>query len=88
MSEIKNVINANDPVPLLPPLTFGYRDEGNEIYLPRGCSRSSGGYAVNPSLGFTLFNDLAGMFDSWRNRQLAFLPNHFIKAYQERLARI
>ncbi len=81
-----HVINANDPVPLFPPLLLGYRDEGNEIFLPRGGSRSSGGYAVNPSISFTLFNDLAGILDSWRHCQLAFLPNHFIKAYQEKLA--
>lgn len=75
-----HVINANDPVPLLPPLGFGYRDEGNEIFLPR-----HSGYALNPSIGFELISDLLGMLDSWRRCKLAFLPNHFMKAYLERI---
>jgi pimeloyl-ACP methyl ester carboxylesterase len=80
-----HVINANDPVPLAPPLLFGYRDEGNEIFLPRSRSRSSGGYVVNPSIGFTLISDVLGALDSWRHRELAFIPNHLMKAYLERI---
>ena len=77
-----HVINADDPVPLSPPLLFGYRDEGNEVYLPRACG---GGYLVNPSIGLTLFSDVLGAFAAWRQRQLAFLPQHFMKAYLERI---
>ncbi|MDR3459566.1 MAG: lipase family protein [Verrucomicrobiae bacterium] len=75
-----HVINACDPVPLLPPLLNGYRDEGNEIFLPH-----TPGYLVNPSIGLQLFVDVLGMFASWRRGKLAFIPNHFMKAYQERI---
>lgn len=75
-----HVVNANDPVPLAPPLLFGYRDEGNEIFLPRHEHA-----AVNPSIGFTLISDLLGALNSWRHRQLAFIPNHLMKAYLERI---
>ncbi|HEV2692238.1 MAG TPA: lipase family protein [Verrucomicrobiae bacterium] len=75
-----HVVNADDPVPLLPPLLNGYRDEGNEIFLPR-----TPGYLVNPSIGLQLFDDVMGCFDSWRRGKLAFIPNHFIAAYQERI---
>ena len=75
-----HVINAADPVPLLPPLLAGYRDEGNEVFLSRGRR-----WKLNPSIGFELISDVLGIFDNWRHHKLALLPNHFIKAYQERL---
>ena len=78
-----HVVNANDPVPLSPPLLCGYRDEGNEIYLPHQT-----GYVVNPSLGFTLINDVLGALGAWRRRELAFLPNHLMKAYAERIVNL
>jgi len=75
-----HVINADDPVPLLPPLLNGYRDEGNEIFLP-----ATPGYLMNPPIGLQLFADLLGAFNSWRHRKLAFIPNHLIAAYKERI---
>ncbi len=78
-----HIINADDPVPLLPPLLSGYRDEGNEIYLPR-----AGGWILNPSIGLEIVDDVLGAFDSWRNRKLAFLPNHFIAEYQGRMGHL
>ncbi|HEV2691406.1 MAG TPA: lipase family protein [Verrucomicrobiae bacterium] len=80
-----HVVNADDPVPLLPPLLNGYRDEGNEIFLPRPwCANRSP--KINPAIGFQLFDDLLGVLDSWRHGKLAFLPNHFIRSYRERIA--
>lgn len=75
-----HVINADDPVPLFPPLLFGYRDEGNEIFLPRHAHAK-----INPSIGLQIIDDVLGALDSWRRQKLAFLPNHFIKAYKERI---
>jgi predicted lipase len=75
-----HVINADDPVPLLPPLLAGYRDEGNEIFLPPKSAP-----VLNPAIGFQLISDLLGALDAWRKRQLAFVPHHFIKAYLERI---
>lgn len=74
-----NLVNACDPVPLLPPLLAGYRDCGTEIFLP-----ATGGYVVDPFIGLELWNDVRGVFASWRQGRLAFLPNHFIARYEER----
>lgn len=76
-----HVVNAADPVPLLPPLLFGYRDEGNEIFLPQ-----HSGWRLNPSLGFEIVSDVLGVFSNWRHRKLALIPNHLIRVYQKRLA--
>ncbi len=78
-----NLVNACDPVPMLPPLLAGYRDCGTEIFLPR-----AGGFIADPFIGSELGNDLLGMFAAWRSGQLAFLPNHFINRYEDRLALI
>ena len=75
-----HIINANDPVPLLPPLLAGYRDEGNEVFLP-----AHSGYALNPSIGFEIVSDVLGALASWRKRKLAFIPKHLMKAYLERI---
>jgi len=75
-----HIVNADDPVPLLPPLLFDYRDEGNEIFLPK-----KAGWQLNPSIGFEFIHNCLGMFQSWCRRRLAFLPNHFMSAYQKRM---
>ncbi|MCX6896315.1 MAG: lipase family protein [Verrucomicrobia bacterium] len=75
-----NLVNACDPVPLLPPLLAGYRDAGTEVFLA-----PTGGYVVDPFIGTELYNDVMGMFASWRQGRLAFLPNHFINRYQEKI---
>ena len=76
-----NLVNACDPVPLLPPLLAGYRDGGTEIFLP-----ASGGFVTDPFIGTELGNDLLGMFHAWRTGRLAFLPNHFMDRYAAKLA--
>lgn len=78
-----NVVNEGDPVPLLPPLLNGYRDCGTEYFL-----RRNGAVQVNPFIGMELFADLMGAIARWRNFQLGLLPNHFIAAYRERIARL
>ena len=75
-----NLVNACDPVPLLPPLLAGYRDAGTEIFLP-----APRGYVVDPFIGWEFIHDLMGAFRSWRAGSLAFLPNHFLTAYAEKL---
>jgi triacylglycerol lipase len=71
-----HVVNADDPIPLTPPLLFGYRDEGNEVFLPRAHHA-----VINPSIGFEIVSDVLGALASWRKRKLAFIPNHLMKAY-------
>ena len=75
-----NLVNACDPVPLLPPLLAGYRDGGTEIFMP-----AAGGFVADPFIGTELGNDLLGMFWAWRKGRLAFLPNHFINRYEEKI---
>lgn len=74
------VVNASDPVPLVPTLLMGFRDEGNEIYLPR-----IGSPAINPGIGLQVVNDGLGIFESWRRRELALLGNHHLAAYVDRM---
>jgi hypothetical protein len=82
--------NADDPVPLLPPLLAGYRDTGTEVYLPapcavwRGCTGRE--HAVfDPWIGLQIIDDTLGAFDAWRQHKLAFIPNHLLNAYQNKL---
>jgi hypothetical protein len=77
-----HVVNPDDPIPLSPPLLFGYRDEGHEIYL------APAGPVADPSIGLQICDDVLGAFDSWRQRKLAFIPHHFIAAYIERMANL
>jgi pimeloyl-ACP methyl ester carboxylesterase len=74
------LVNEGDPVPLLPPLLNGYRDCGTEIFL-----RKFGGTLVDPFIGFELFVDILGAWQSWRNMRLGLLPNHFLNAYRQRI---
>jgi len=74
------VANEGDPVPLVPTLLMGYRDCGTEIFLKR-----NGTMQVNPFIGAALFADVFGFWRSWREHELAFLSNHFLAEYQERL---
>lgn len=78
-----NLVNACDPVPLLPPLLCGYRDDGHEIFLPT----LAGGrqWDFDPFISWEIISDILGMLNSWRQHKLAFLPNHFLNAYQRRI---
>ena len=55
-------------------------EPGQEVYLP-----SSGGFVPDPFIGFELIYDLLGALRSWRKARLAFLPNHFITRYEEKV---
>jgi pimeloyl-ACP methyl ester carboxylesterase len=85
------VTNADDPIPLLPPLLSGYRDTGIEVFLPTPCA----GWpncphcpraVFNPWIGLQIFDDVLGAVAAWRQHKLAFIPNHLLNAYKEKLA--
>ena len=80
------VTNADDPIPLLPPLLNGYRDTGIEVFLPTPCA----GWPncphcpraiFNPWIGLQIFDDVLGAVAAWRQHKLAFIPNHLLNAY-------
>jgi triacylglycerol lipase len=75
-----NFVNACDPVPLMPGLLLGYRDAGQEVFLP-----DTGSWIVDPFIGTEIVADAMGAFRSWRAGSLALLPNHFIKRYDQKL---
>ncbi|MDE2101204.1 MAG: lipase family protein [Patescibacteria group bacterium] len=77
------IVNAGDPVPLLPTLLMGYRDEANEIFLP-----ANGGPQINPWIGLQAAGDALGIFAAWRQHELALLGNHHLAAYQERMTNL
>jgi hypothetical protein len=76
-----NVVNAADPVPLVPPLLDGYRDCGGEVFMPSG-----GGLKINPWIGTELLADCAGLSRNFlAARWDALWMNHDLNRYIEKL---
>lgn len=74
------VVDQNDIVPRIPPVIFGYRHCGNEIFLPTG-----GGWSLNPPLWTKLLSDGLGFFYAWRHKGDVLISDHHIQEYQDRI---
>jgi len=77
------VVNQNDIVPRSPGVLLGYRHCGQEIFL-----EPTGGWGLNPSLGYKLFSDALGLWTAYRKKCDVLITEHFISAYQERISGI
>ena|SRR5581483_1859757 len=73
-------VNRDDPVPMLPPLSFGARRCGQIVFW------TGRKWKLNPTLVRMAWMNLRGAWNSWRHGRLAFLPNHIEVRYIDNLA--
>lgn len=78
------LVNGNDIVPRLPGKEIGYDDCGHEMFLPT----TSNSIQVDPDLFEKALSDGSGLFQAIAAGRDVLINDHFIAAYQKRIALI